>query len=271
MVSISQRQGHFEPDIPLSGRMLPDLTRTLETAARSPAQEPVARKPIEGVVAVVGCDGTGKTTLVRDLVAALRRKGSARRYYMGLISGETGDRIKELPFIGPRLEAYLAAKARRAQDMKKKVPGVFTAIVMYLFSIWRVFQLKRLMRLARGGERIIADRWPQAEIPGFHYDGPGLAVERTNNWLVRKFAAREQKLYEWMAGYRPALIIRLNIDADTAHARKADHPLAELREKVAAMPRIGYNGAKLYEIDAREPYPEVFGTAMHAVDGAMPR
>ena len=59
-----------------------------------------------------------------------------------------GDKIKRLPFIGVRLESHLAAKVRRAQDMKKKVPGVFTALVMYLFSVWRVLQVKRMKRLA---------------------------------------------------------------------------------------------------------------------------
>src|SRR3546814_1201829 len=68
---------------------------------------------------------------------------------MGLISGEMGDKIKQLPFIGIRLERYLAAKARRAQDMEKKLPGTFTAIVMYLLSLWRVAQLRRLMRLSQ--------------------------------------------------------------------------------------------------------------------------
>src|SRR3546814_1066766 len=94
-----------------------------------------------------------------------------------LISGEMGDKIKQLPFIGIRLERYLAAKARRAQDMEKKLPGTFTAIVMYLLSLWRVAQLRRLMRLSQDGVLVIADRYPQAEIPGFNYDGPGLTAQ----------------------------------------------------------------------------------------------
>lgn len=224
---------------------------------------------LSGVIAVVGCDGTGKSTLTADLLTNLRRRGPAERRYMGLISGEMGDKIKHLPFIGVRLERYLAAKARRAQDMEKKLPGTFTAIVMYLFSLWRVRQLRRLMRLAQSGVLVIADRYPQAEIPGFNYDGPGLTVDRTNNWLVRRLAARELKLYQWMAEQKPALIIRLNIDADTAFARKPDHHLSELRDKIAVMPRIRYNGANVRDIDARMPYPQVLQAALQAVDAAI--
>ena len=93
---------------------------------------------LNGVIAVVGCDGTGKSTLTADLLAYLQTKGPTERRYLGLISGEMGDKIKFLPFIGVRLERYLAAKAERAQDMKAKLPGTGIAIIMHILSLWRV-------------------------------------------------------------------------------------------------------------------------------------
>ncbi|PKO43038.1 MAG: hypothetical protein CVU30_09130 [Betaproteobacteria bacterium HGW-Betaproteobacteria-3] len=227
------------------------------------------RAPLAGVIAVVGCDGTGKSTLTADLLLHLRQRGRAERRYMGLVSGEMGEKIKQLPFIGVRLEQHLAEKAQRAQDMSLKLPGVGTALIMYLLSWWRAAQLLRLRRLSRDGVLVVADRYPQAEIPGFRYDGPGLTVDRTSSWLVHKLAAREQKLYEWMAGYRPALVIRLNIDAETAHRRKPDHSLAELRDKISVMPRLAFNGARVCEIDARAPYADVLAAALGAVDGVI--
>lgn len=241
-----------------------------EPTAEPSVLEPIARAggpraPLAGVVAVVGCDGTGKSTLTADLLASLRGRGPAERRYLGLVSGEMGDKIKRLPVFGVRLERYLAAKAQRAQDMKLKLPGTGTALVMHLLSLWRAAQLRRVMRLSRRGVRVIADRYPQAEIPGFHYDGPGLTTDQTNNWLVRKLVAREQKLYQWMAEQKPALVIRLNIDAATAHARKPDHSLAELRDKISVMPRLRFNGARVLDIDASAPYPQVLGAALQAV------
>ena len=224
---------------------------------------------IAGVVAVIGCDGTGKTTLTKDLLATLRKRGPTELRYMGLVSGETGDKIKALPVIGVAREAFLARKVRRAQDMKQKVPGLFSAIVMYLFSKWRVGMLRRLRRLAGTGVLVIADRFPQAEVPGFHYDGPGISAERTQNRLIQGLARREQLLYEQMALHRPSLVIRLMIDAETAHARKPDHPIEELRDKIAIMPRIGFNGAKICEIDARKPYDEVLAEALQAIEGVI--
>jgi len=245
----------------------PLLAECLMPEIAAPAR--ARHAPLAGVVAVVGCDGTGKSTLTADLLANLRSRGPAERRYMGLVSGEMGDKIKHMPIVGVRLERYLAAKARRAQDMKKKLPGTVTAIVMYLLSRWRVAQLRRVMRLSQNGVRVSADRYPQAEIPGFNYDGPGRTADRTTNWLVRKLAARELRLYQWMSEQKPALIIRLNIDADTAFARKPDHHLSELRDKIEVMPRIRYNGANVRDIDARLPYPQVLEAALQAIDAAI--
>jgi len=228
--------------------------------------------PLAGVFAVVGCDGTGKSTLTADLLTHLQQEleldsetRQVKRVYLGLVSGEAGDKIKNLPFIGVRLEHYLARKAIRAQDMKQALPGNSTAVLMYLLSLWRALQLLRVMRLSKHGVTVIADRYPQDEIPGFHYDGPGLAVQRTNNWLVRKLASREQRLYGWMAKKRPALIIRLNIDADTAFARKPGHALSELQDKIAVMPKLSFNGARVLDIDSRAPYPAVLAAALDGI------
>ena len=225
--------------------------------------------PLKGVIAVVGCDGTGKSTLTADLLDKLRAKGRVERYYLGVFSGESGDKIKQLPFVGPWLEDYLAKRAQRAQDMRLKLPGVGTALLMYILSLRRVLRLRRIVRLSREGVLVITDRYPQAEIPGFHCDGPGLAIGRTSNWLLRKLAEREQKLYEWMADQRPALVIRLTIDADTAHDRKPDHSLAELNYKLSIMSRLHFNHARVVDIDTCAPYQEVLKRALGAISSVV--
>jgi thymidylate kinase len=230
---------------------------------------PDANSQLKGVIAVVGCDGTGKSTITADLLAYLQSKGLAERRYLGLISGEMGDKIKYLPFVGVRLERYLAAKAERAQDMKQKPAGTLTAIIMHIMSMWRVSKVKCVMDLSAQSILVVADRYPQAEITGFRYDGPGMKASSQDNWLLRFIAARELRLYQWMAQQKPALIIRLNIDAVTAHGRKPDHSIAELQDKIDVMPSLNYNGAKIVEIDARAPYAEVWSNTLKAVQALI--
>jgi thymidylate kinase len=231
---------------------------------RKPSSAGAARAP--RVFAVVGCDGTGKSTLTADLVSELRQRVPVERRYLGLVSGEMGDRIKRLPLIGVRLEARLARKAALAQDMRRRLPGVWTALIMYGLSLWRAAHLRRVWRLARRGVVVITDRYPQAEIPGFRCDGPGLSVGRSRNRLVRWLAVREQRLYERLARYHPTLVIRLDIDAATAQRRKPDHAFAELADKAATMAKLRFDGARVLDIDARRPYPEVMAAAFAAID-----
>lgn len=47
---------------------------------------------IPGLIAVVGCDGTGKSTLTNDLVKSLQQHWQTERRYLGLLSGEDGDK-----------------------------------------------------------------------------------------------------------------------------------------------------------------------------------
>lgn len=220
---------------------------------------------IPGLIAVVGCDGTGKSTLTNDLVKSLQQHWQTERRYLGLLSGEDGDKIKRLPLVGVWLERRLAAKSSKTQSMKTKSPALWAAVIMYCFSLRRMANLRKVQRLAQSCVLVVSDRFPQAEISGFYYDGPGIGVERATGKISRFLAQRERCLYQKMAQYRPELIIRLGIDIDTAISRKPDHDYAELQDKIGVMSTIGYNGTKILEIDSRAPYSEVLEQAQKAV------
>lgn len=219
---------------------------------------------IPGLIAVVGCDGTGKSTLTTDLVKKLQKRWVTERRYLGLVSGEDGDKIKRLPLIGTWLERRLAVKSSKAQSMSTQAPALWAALIMYGFSLRRMANLRKARRLAQSGVLVISDRYPQAEISGFHYDGPGIGVERATGWVKTRMAKRESRLYQEMALCRPELIIRLDIDIDTAFSRKPDHDYNELRDKIDVMVKITYNGSRILDLDSRAPYREVLEKALAA-------
>ena len=221
------------------------------------------------VIAVTGCDGAGKSTLSEDLLAHLDPGVPVQWLYLGQSSGNIARWIKDLPLIGPSIGRYLVRKADRADDKKTSTPDTATTLVIFILSHWRAHKFRRMLRLSRRGVVVITDRYPQAEVPGFHFDGPGLGAVNSESWLGRKLATREQRLYQWMASHVPALVIRLNIDADTAHQRKPDHKLCILREKVAIIPELRFNGAKIIDLDGRDPYEQVLKTALDAARTAL--
>lgn len=223
------------------------------------------------VIAVTGCDGAGKSTLSEDLLRHLDPGAPVEWLYLGQSSGNIARAIETLPLVGPRLERYLKRKASSAHDDKAKNSSMATTWVIYILSHWRAHKFRRMLKLNRRGVVVITDRYPQAEVPGFHFDGPGLGAVNAQSWLGRKLAAKEQRLYEWMASHLPALVIRLNIDAATAHSRKPDHKLSILQDKVAIIPKLHFNGAEILDLDGRAPYQKSLQTALSAASTAIGR
>lgn len=216
------------------------------------------------LIALVGCDGSGKSTLSADLHALLAIRGRIEICYLGLGSGDLGRRIGKLPLVGPSIARALARKATKTRSGDETIPGLPTALIVFGFSLLRLRRFRHVLALRRRGVTVITDRYPQAEIAGF-YDGPGLSAARAGSLLVSWLAARERAIYEWMASFRPSVVLRLNIDADTAYARKPDHALDLLREKVSVTPLLRFNGARIVELDAHQPYCDVRRQALQSV------
>ena len=239
----------------------------MNPSSASPTPSPASRAQVVPVIAVVGCDGSGKSTLSADLITHLGETREVEWCYLGQSSGNIGRAIKKLPLVGPPFRRYLARKAERAQaqDEDQKAAGTATTVVIYLLSRWRAHKFRRMLARTRAGVLVITDRYPQVETPGFYFDGPGLGAVRTSGWLANRLVESERRLYAKMASHVPELVIRLTVDADTAHARKPDHRLEILREKVAVLPDLNFNGARILELDGRRPYPEVLEAALKTI------
>lgn len=197
--------------------------------------------------------------------------GGARLVYLGQDSGNILRGIRRLPVIGAPIGRYLESRSRRAHADKGKSaePDALTALVIVALSHWRRRKFRRMLALQRSGAIIIVDRYPQAEAPGFYFDGPGLEATVRSSRFIRWLAAHERRLYENMAAHVPGLLIRLNIDAETAHARKPDHKLAVLREKARLLPTLTFNAAPILDLDATAPYREVLQSALDAARQAV--
>jgi len=220
------------------------------------------------LIAVIGCDGSGKSTLAEALVADYSARRPVSYVYLGLKSGAMGEAIKQWPIIGGWLEKKLSKRASQARDTKQKIPGVATALVIYVLSTVRLRRFRQTLSHRRAGRLVITDRYPQVEVPGF-YDGPGLSAAKAGSSFVAWLARRERAKYAWMASHLPTLVIRINIDIETALARKPDHARDLLEKKIAVTPILTFAGAPIVELDGREPFATVKEKAMAAIDAAL--
>lgn len=208
------------------------------------------------LIALVGCDGSGKSTLSHDLVRLLSRNRKTSYGYLGLGSGDLGRRIGKIPVIGKFLEKKLTNKAKKTRTKNEKIPGFITASVVFVFSLIRFRRFIRVKHAVEAGYLVITDRYPQNEVPG-QCDGPGLSAARTNNPLIRLMAKYERRLYQRMADFVPDLVLFLEVDLDTALQRKPDHDPKILQTKIDIMPTLTFNGASEKTINACQPYEKV--------------
>ncbi|WP_395397170.1 nucleoside triphosphate hydrolase [Novosphingobium sp. BL-8A] len=213
------------------------------------------------IIAVVGCDGSGKSTVTEALRAWMNESRPTQICHLGKQSGNIGRRIARLPLFGGKLDKSIHAKARSAQTAKG--PGVVAALVIYLFSMRRVRRFGRMMDLRRKGYAIIADRFPQLGVPG-PMDGLGLA-NASQSGIVGWLARSELRRYRAMVATRPDLVLRLNVSLEVAIARKPDHRQSSLARKVADVPRLTFEGAPIVEIDAELPLDQVLAQARDAI------
>lgn len=224
-----------------------------------------APQPLPPLVAVVGCDGSGKSTVSAQVLAWMSEYGATEAAHLGQQGGNIARRIARWPLVGGWLETQLARKADKTRvDLGTRQPGPLTALVITALSLRRLWRFRRMLALRRRGLMIVTDRYPQVDVPVSN-DGPGLPATAPGNALARWLARREWALYTWMASYRPDLVLRLNVSLDVACARKPDHPRGLLASKMAALPLLRFNGAKIVEIDADLPLPEVLAAARAAV------
>ncbi len=227
---------------------------------------PGERVELAPLIAVIGCDGSGKSTLCKEILTWMRPYGPAVAAHLGKQSGNVGRAIIRWPLVGAWASRMIVRKtdSTRAQRDDKKNPGLFTALVIMVFLLRRLRRFRRMLALRRSGLIVVTDRYPQLDVPGAS-DSTDLSATASGSAVVRWLARREQAAYEWMTSFRPDLVIRLNVDLDTACARKPDHRRELLRDKVAAIPLLKFNGAPIVDVDATLPLVEVLAAAKAAV------
>ena len=206
---------------------------------------------IPPLIAVIGSDGSGKSTVCEHLITVVEKYGAAERVHLGKQAGNVGRAVTKLPLMGKSLHKTI----ERNQ--------VITAFVAR-----RLLRFRHMLACRRRGLIVLTDRYPQDQIPGA-YDGtvfpPNVEGGRFVSWL----ASQERKAFHWMASHKPDLVIKLNVDLEVACARKPDHKRESLARKIAITPQLTFGGAQLVDIDANQPLEKVLVDAEKAITDFM--
>ncbi len=217
------------------------------------------------LIAVIGSDGSGKSTVCEHLITCVEKYGPAVRVHLGKQAGNVERALVKLPFMGNSLSKSIE---RNKVKVNKSAPGPLAALVIMSFVIRRLLRFRRMLAFRRRGLMVLTDRFPQVQIPGA-YDGTLLPANVPDSRFVTWLAGREHAAFQWMAEQKPDLVIKLNVDLDVACARKPDHRRESLAKKVAVTSQLMFEGAQIVDIDANKPLDDVVYAAEKAVTNFM--
>lgn len=222
------------------------------------------------IIAVIGCDGSGKSTVCEHLTQWVQRYGPAEYCHLGKQAGNVGRAIEQWPLVGKFLGKKISKKSTSANSKMDKdtQPSLLPALVIAAFTLRRKRRFERMLELHRQNNIIVADRYPQVSVPGA-IDGPRLPLNASGNWIIQRLTHYEHDTFTWMARQHPDLVIRLNVDLDTACARKPDHERSKLERKINAIPRITYADTPIADIDTTQPLMTVLEEVEQAVAHTM--
>jgi hypothetical protein len=173
------------------------------------------------IIAILGADGSGKSTVATEVTRELSRKVAALRLYMG--SGNGSSSILRWPLYAVSRCLCRARGNRMGQVGQKpgvpeeqpawtlrKVLGRVFHLTWALAVAWeKRTKLKRAWQARRKGILVVCDRFPQADIEGYN-DGPLLGhLSKSRLPFLRWLGCWERSSYTRTARYPPDLVLRL--------------------------------------------------------------
>ena len=211
------------------------------------------------VVALIGIDGSGKTTVSASIRAWLSSEMDVMPVYFGTGGGRPSLLLRPFKSIVPLLTLLLKTKPRGSSHGKisKDDPGLLYSLLLMVWAavVAREKRTKLLAtyRSASRGLVVVTDRYPQNEIRGFN-DGPLLTrLAWAPSWLRRW----EVNTYALAQRLPPDLVIKLIVRPETTARREPDMDPTVIEKRIEEIPRLAFSGAHIASINAEQPLVDV--------------
>lgn len=221
------------------------------------------------LIAIVGGDGAGKSTVVECLHRFLGRDFETHRVHLGKPPRSLLSRVSQSAWdLGRKArpgvvsgKTVLMAVAARRESLGLRAIARLAWEVMTARD--RCREYVRARRLASNGALVVCDRYPLAQIR--QMDGPAASglVEHPQR-LVRALARLEKRYYDRMLG--PEILIVLRVHPDVAVRRKAGVDREEfVRPRSEEIWRTDWRGTPAIVVDAGRPADAVLAQVKSTV------
>lgn len=227
------------------------------------------------VIAILGCDGAGKSTTISNLKKEFGKKLDIINVYLG--SGDGSSSILRLPMrfiakkvggkgVGKKVEEEIAAAADEKSSISVKARLYSLAKIFWAVTLAseKKNKLKIITKARNHGVLVLVDRYPQVEIMGYN-DGPLLyKYLKGKSWLLRKLANWEISVYKSFYLNLPDLAVKLLVPTEVAIQRKPEMTVYEIEKKKEAVKKMRLCSNSV-EIDTARDKRISLGEVMEAI------
>lgn len=202
------------------------------------------------VIAIIGQDGAGKSTISNEIKEWLSWKVDVKKAYLG--SGEHYhswqkkvinllERSDHVVLRGIRFNAALSNLSSLARHTYKTV--------------------LKARKFADKGGVVILDRFPQIQYEGIN-DGPKICMmlKKTSNQVlktyIQSYALLEEKYLKKAVKIMPDLIVKLILPVEISLKRKPEENASVVRRKHDIVEKLKFEGSTCICVDATMPYED---------------
>ncbi len=227
------------------------------------------KSPIGGVViAFVGCDGAGKSTVLAEMRRWLGWKLDVYSIYFG--SGDGPASALRMPLkwvraLQKRVRPQQPPELRSRVLTPRRLSGP-RAVWALVLAREKAGRLRAAERARQRGLVVVCDRYPQSQVLGFN-DGPLLTpwLENPAAWR-RRLAGWELGIYQSASRLAPDLALKLDISPEVAVQRKPDMALEECARRRTAVASLDWGPRCQHQvIDAEQPLEQVLLEVKRAI------
>lgn len=227
------------------------------------------------VIAIIGADGSGKSTVINSLQSTFKKKLDVYKIYFGQGVGKISWYRGVLSSFKRGLSIIKKSVKTNQTNGQKQVPkqaalknqfGIITSVYDCIESLMvaqeRYSNLKRMQIAKKRGMLVICDRYPQNQFWGYN-DGPRLQhLAQSKNPFLRIIAKREARIYKLFEQKTPDIIFKLIADAEVIEARKPGETSLEiLRAKIDWVKQLKFpDNCQVVTVNAEEPLEKVLFT-----------
>ena len=199
------------------------------------------------VIAFLGQDGAGKSTITEEIEKWLKWKLEVRRFYLG-----SGDHFMSW-------EKKLQGKLADSRFPLLKLFQSFLAVTIYCKISRRVLRdVKRANYYSSKGGIALFDRFPQVLYPNIN-DGPKIRyrfVQKSTSFILKTtlkiFANIEERNLKDAVCYSPKVVIKLILPPEESIRRKPQENIELIRKKHEIIKSLQFDNSHVYEIDATD-------------------